>query len=313
MAQQNAIAIGATRDEIQRALGEPKSAAARSDGTRVETRLLWEADPAFTKRQAEWDKIFGRAPAVKVFLVFLAPSPEKRFPWTFVYGADDRLRFFYKVDAAPFARFDAARRPLAKLQGERLEKDDCPTWTACLTSYVDELRRLAAFAQYTLSQEDEHNLRGLLDLAAEIDAGKLPKAGALRGLEPVYRRDVLTALIARETDFKPERYYRDVYRILARETDFSPEQRGRYRRELYREWRGLFELPACRRLSVCIASYEKEYRQQGYTLEDEEIFRGLRRVAKEVDDGRITIKDALEALDAPALRLFSNGRSWPRL
>ncbi len=61
---------------------------------------------------------------------------------------------------------------------EQLEQGGCPSWGECLSAYVEEARRRAACVAYTLAPEVEETLQRLHAIAADVDAGRVPKDDA---------------------------------------------------------------------------------------------------------------------------------------
>jgi hypothetical protein len=279
------IRTGSTHGEVARALGDPQSVETRSDGTRVETRrirkklgiLRWDALPAAAAAGGVGIVLaagFLAAAEVVLTPMMLYASEKHKLHVAFVYGPDDRLLLLYNVDAKPSERFSAARRRLAERQLNRFEDEGCQTWAPCLTSYVDELRSLATFVGHTPSSEDEENFARLLDIGRDTDAGKIPKAAALKGINGSYY--------------------------------------GRDRRELAEAMRRV--VASCPGWVECVALYVDEYRQQGYAPDDEENFRDLLRIAKDVDAGTVAPKDGQDALGVVSHRLSSHVvTDWPRL
>jgi len=100
---------------------------------------------------------------------------------------EEALLFVQHVDSPTEARFAAIQSSLGASQWKQLEKDDCPSWSACLTAYVDQVRKLAALQGYALSPADEGNVQRLLQVAREKDDGRMTTQDALAAL-PHYRR-----------------------------------------------------------------------------------------------------------------------------
>jgi len=109
-------------------------------------------------------------------------AKEEMYDQAFVYGPDERLLYSYETSSPPAQRFDAARRPLAELRWKQLENDECPAWSACFTPFVDELRRWAAIVGCTLHSEEEENFQRFLDVARDVDEGRINHEEALTWL-----------------------------------------------------------------------------------------------------------------------------------
>lgn len=252
------LAAGSTRQEIRKLLGKPKASEARDGGIRVETYRIWEKKgyPHIGKSPA-WSAQVGTLFDLIGFTLEATIMPES-YELALVYGPDDHLLYFYVVNDLPEARFETARFPLSSLWTQ-LENDECPSWSACLTSYIDELRKRAAFVGYTLLPEEEREFQRLLEIARDVDEGRITKGEGRIGVAG------------------------------------HPHARGSFLDYRLTEalWR---ELAAgrCPSWVKCVTYYEQEVRMRampgGYALsfEDEKEFTRLLAIAASVDEGRVT-------------------------
>ena len=163
---------------------------------------------------------------------------------------------------SPEGRLEAARQPLGARQWEALAQGRCPHWSACMTAYVDELRRGAAAVGYVLPAAEEKNVARLLQLAGDVDAGRLTRGATLVGI--------------------PGRNQ------PPRAIDEVPLKEG---------LRMQLETAGCPSWTRCVAFYEVErrWRPAASVPEDDASMGRLREVAREVHAGRLSIWDGLLA------------------
>jgi hypothetical protein len=74
---------------------------------------------------------------------------------------------------------------LADALSRQLKDDGCPSWERCLTVYTEAVRRRSACVDYALTSKQEAMLRQLRALAADADAGRLPRGDAFARIQYV--------------------------------------------------------------------------------------------------------------------------------
>ena len=287
-----AIAPGSTRPEVRQVLGDPALSETRSDGTSVETYRIRR------KVQSLWE---GKSPRDLFFLTVLfggAPDPRelvifspvylimeiyatgkviydigtsKRFHVGCVYGPDDRLVISYDASTTPAARFAGARGFVDYLRWKEIENDGCPSWSACLNSYIDELRMRASWVDYTLPPKEEENFERLLAIARDRDEGRITQGEAL------------IAIAGRNTTFATS----------------PPLPQWRLAHALWDQ----LERDRCPSWIACVAAYEDETRRHARSADvplpvSDEEFEKFREIAREKDEGRIIKEDAIEQMRA---------------
>jgi hypothetical protein len=278
------IAAGSTRVEVRQVLGEPALSETRRDGTSVETYRTPRKVQSLWKELSSSDFVPGERgplwPVVLMIPVYLGveiyatgkalyDSGTKRFQVGCVYGPDDRILISYDASTTPAARFALARGPVGELGWKEIENDECPSWSACLTFYVDELRRRASWVNYALHPKEEENFARLLAIARDRDEGRITQGEAL------------IAIAGRNTDFATSPPLPQSYLALA--------------------LRDQLERDRCPSWVACVNAYEDETRRHARSagvplpVSDEE-FEKFREIARGKDGGRITKEDALEQM-----------------
>ncbi len=191
------FAPGSSREAVRKELGPPDASEARVDGTRVDTyhvrrrvSSLWAGVDGQEVARAVAGSGQAGVLVVAGLLIYegvatgkaLYDSEQQKAHLAFVFGRDDALLYDYELTARPEVRFEEARHPLAEPLWQQIERGGCPRWSACLTSYVEELRRRAATVAYPLPPEEEENFHRLLEVAGGVDEGSLTKGEALMGI-----------------------------------------------------------------------------------------------------------------------------------
>jgi hypothetical protein len=284
------ITTGSTRQEVRQTLGDPESSETRGDGTRIDTYRIrrkgtsaWGPDPlrkmddmaTFTNVFQGFSLVLTPA-AILIFEGYaigkaIADSEKGVQTLTLVYGPDGRLLFSYDVNLPAGSRFDAACRPLNAALWAQLENDQCPTWSTCFASYLDERRKRAVWVGYTLPPTDDANSQRLVAVATDRDEGRMTKGEALIRSAGLY---VLDETVPSKWRFSATRDSLNGVVWTQIENDGCPA------------W-----LP-------CFTAYVDELRRRaavvGYTLSpaDEETSRRLLDVARDRDEGRITEGEA---------------------
>jgi hypothetical protein len=276
------FAPGSTRQEVREAWGEPDVSETRDDGSRVETYHIRKRASSLREEGlpggAWW---LPRGVLVLVAFEVVATGKAiydranaEMYDHAFVYGPDERLLYSYDTSTPPAQRFYAVRRPLAELRWKQLENGECPIWSACITSYVGELRRRAAIVGYTLPPEEEENFQRLLEIAKDVDEGRNTKGEGLIG-------------IAGQLD-----------RVALAEVFWGQLENDRCPR-----WIGCvaFYVEGLRRRGAVLG--------HALSSEDAENFKRLLEIARDVDGGKITQEEALNRLRScvNVMRYYSRG------
>jgi hypothetical protein len=308
-----AIVAGSTRQEVRRALGDPESSEARSDGTRIETYRIrrkvesawgdfWTSKPGGSGGSAGSPGMGGilLIPIGLGYEVYatgkaIADSEKQMIHLVLGYGPDDRLLYFDDMNASPGERFDFALRPLTASLWNQLENDECATWSVCLALYRDELRKRAALVGYTLPAKGEENVQRLLDVARDRDEGSITKGQALIRSAGLYKH------IQGENALANARYI-GTRGTLTEALWTRYQTNARYfsaRDTLNAVVRTQLEHDVCPAWLPCLTTYGDELRREaavvGYAWAstDEENSRHLLAVARDRDEGRITKAEAL--------------------
>lgn len=184
-----------TRAEVRAAFGEADEVRTSPEGRTVERRKIrrrvpWVCEGAAGATRGGRCEALGWAYVYTLGLAdaFVIPviahrSEQAKLHYVFVYGADDRVLCRYDVAAAPLERFAVAIDPLADALSRQLKDDGCPSWERCLTVYAEEVRRRSVCVDYTLTSKQEAMLRQLRTVAADADAGRLPRNDALARIQ----------------------------------------------------------------------------------------------------------------------------------
>lgn len=176
----------ATRTQVRQRFGTPSAAETRADGTSVETYHI-------RRRIASTVKALGghlhsflfTYPLVEAFAtpIALYHSEHSKLPVAFVYGADDRVLCHYRSEAPPESRFEDATLPLAASLWVQLEGGACPSWSTCMTSFVEQARMRAGCVGYTLPRAEEENFKRLLRIAKHADERRITKDETLAEIQ----------------------------------------------------------------------------------------------------------------------------------
>ena len=177
---------GASRQDIEEVIGSADSVEARSDGVRVAAYRVrqpvegfwhasdfkWSTRPFIFEQQGAGVGVL--VPFIEIYATVevAVRSARNMRDLRVVYGADDRLLFFYDAGASAPERFLLASRALGPRHWEQLSAGGCPSWVSCLAVYGEDLRKWAAWVDYRLSSADEKHLAELLTVAKDKDEGR---------------------------------------------------------------------------------------------------------------------------------------------
>ncbi len=180
--------------EAQERFGKPAASSTCPDGSLVDTfHLTGKPERPFTVTGVDyswWTDLldtvavgavdFASAGLAELFLTPLAVQDvtqrEKQRPElrvAFVYGADGNILYRFAADSPAELRFERAMRPLSESLRARLAESACPSWAACLTSYVDEGRQRATCVGDALTDEDERKIQRLQAIGKDVDDGRV--------------------------------------------------------------------------------------------------------------------------------------------
>jgi hypothetical protein len=102
-------------------------------------------------------------------------SEKRKLHYAFVYDEEDRVLYVYDLAASASAQFNEATRFLDGLLYSQVEAGNCDTWTACITDYVQEVRRRAACLGYTLGNDEEEVFERMFAIGEGVDSGRIPR------------------------------------------------------------------------------------------------------------------------------------------
>lgn len=98
-----------------------------------------------------------------------------------LYGADGRA-IAARGSGAPGAQIDATRRALLQPVLGRIRSGDCPRLVACVDGYETALRGASRWMGYKWTPADDSRLEAVEKVAADGDAGRLPRDEAVKKL-----------------------------------------------------------------------------------------------------------------------------------
>lgn len=184
-----------TRAEVRERFGEADETGTCPDGRGMERRSIWQRVTWICKQPSGFAAETGCEGLREAYYwslgladVLAIPfqlyrSEQAKLHYAFVYGDDDRVLYRYDVTASPPGRFREAVGPLVYSVARQLEEGGCPGWGMCLSAYAEEARRRAACVGYALTPEDEGTFQRVHAIAADVDAGRIPKDDALAEIE----------------------------------------------------------------------------------------------------------------------------------
>jgi hypothetical protein len=176
------LRVPITRAAVQERFGVPSSTETRTDGTSIEMyhirRQVLRVMEGFGGDLRTFFLTYGLVQIIGT-PVALYQSEKAKLHVAYVYGADDHVQCQYRVDASPASRFDAATLPLAASLWMQLEAGSCPSWSACLGSYVEQVRERAVCVGYRATPAEEASLVRLLAIGKDADAGQITQDEAL--------------------------------------------------------------------------------------------------------------------------------------
>ena len=185
------IPDGLSRKEVQERYGSPASSGATNVGRPVEVyHIRQKTDSIYSWLGGTGGGIgpgagLGALGIIILgetagFPIALAMSESNKLEVAFVYGADDRVLYFYETKST--WRYDQALRTLTHPLSSEAELAKCPSAKECMERYMEEVHKRAQ--EVGINQADQKALgvllylviRPLLDsVLKEIDLGKCEK------------------------------------------------------------------------------------------------------------------------------------------
>jgi len=282
-----ATTSGLSKTEIQQRFGTPTGSGTTSAGRQTETYRIQKERKSGSEYN-KYDRPAGNSQDLAAciqllpiclavgLIVYAIQNDQDKSDIAFVYEADGRVLFYYDTKAAPPERYYKAISPMPHPL-DNIEEANCPKLKVCVERYIDEARKRAEEVGYSLTEEDEKSFHTDLEMAGNVDEGKVTK-------EEAFRQKCATHGY---TDHrKPSPASPDLYNAIHKLTD-------RLLNEI-KDGRGS--------MKNTVAGYVEKSRDlmtgfnRRLTCTDEETFQEALQIAKDVDDGKVTRDDAYSKL-----------------
>jgi hypothetical protein len=177
------IQPGLSKTEVQERLGPAASTGTTTAGRPTESYKIAPMEKQIDKQDVVKFVVlcgiptsWGICAAYVAFDTLVFPfvyqeREAKKIEVLFVYGADDRLLFYYQTKDEPSLRF---RQAIASLPHpfSRPGPATCERLKPCLLAHVEETRTRAEEVGYLLTPEQEEEFRQDLETAERVDSGE---------------------------------------------------------------------------------------------------------------------------------------------
>jgi hypothetical protein len=194
VSDRGALSNPKTCAEVRDQFGKPDETRTCADGRIVESRWIRQQIEVFDLPPLSWQsyaEAFGYGALEGAYIgsfglvdMFVWPftlykSEKAKLHYAFVYDEADQLLYVYDLAASPPVQYDEATRFLRGLLDSQLEAENCDTWTACVTDYVQEVRRRAGCLGYTLGNDEEQVFERMFAIGDGVDSGRIPREDGL--------------------------------------------------------------------------------------------------------------------------------------